>query len=694
MKHLTILAALALVTSCNDSTTATQNIDTSVDSSASQARRPAHAPRKASAQDTPMDAAIEPEALPEAVILENSTVIADNTTANTEEFQAQDGAQLVIEAPETTVANQENTVVAVPEFRAQFSVMADGGLVGAGADVQGNVQQYAVRTTADQSEFSATLSGVTFDSTSYGTAASTTLTLSALHGAVDAGMAVHSLAQLTDSLGNPVAFFPVAATAGDDATSCTTNLNGICVLSFAGFEGTTEITAEAAGETATMVAEVTEAIYPLGNAIGVQLPTTAQATGDTFEVPVHLSTNGSTPGAYDMRLHFDPSAIAPIAVNMGSCVGMGSPVSNIGFQDVPGTLRFNAIASNPNAACLDNSESAHVATVVFEVIDTASASVEVDCEVKDYLGYNFNPLGSVCTGAGVVQLSDAVPTHLFVSATDAVLDDRGLLGDAVETTAITTTVVMSDGSMMPAEAALVVADTSIISLNGNMASPGANAGTTTITASAFGLTANTSVTTRRITNITMEVADDTLETIEGTETVQPTRLNVFAHWATGSEIFYADVTAIAQDLVTLPAGFELYEGTLMATSAAAGTYTLRIAGIDGATQASADVTVSENTVALEGIRVQTVCGVEGAYDAAQQSYTLTVETAPTAGHLCALQTHAWFADGSVSVVPTVMGVDYTVSENVALSGATIVPQDNQGVEITAEWLNGSDHQAL
>ncbi|MEC8025196.1 MAG: cohesin domain-containing protein [Myxococcota bacterium] len=656
---------------------------------------PAHAPNKGSETATPLDAAVEPEVLPRAHIRPNRESLVDNRVAESTAMQTKDYPQEQnVFAPEALVAIESNASTGIPDVNPHITLRTTGAFVGAGATIQGSVHEYALRIATSVTDISVEVDGVVFDTTHLGAPVGLSLQLTPLRGAYDVSDNAQILVQLTADGETPVAAFPVVASAANGQSTCTTDPNGICVLSMNPHVASYTATVEAGGVTQYVDINVSQPSYPAENAIGVQIPTTPKSPGDIFEVPVYLSTTGSVPGAYDMRLHFDPNTIAVVGITGGDCEGMGSPVSNVGMPEMNGTLRFNAITADGNAACLNSSETAHVATVILQVLSIGDGTTDIQCEVKDYLGFNFNPLGTACTGDGSLELQEVAATHLFLAATDTVLDDRELIDGTIETATLHTTMVMSDGTIGSPDAAITVADAVHATVDGMVVAPGVTAGTTTVTANTMGLSASTTISTRRVKALTVMLDDDVLETIDDGARIQPTRIRVFGHWATGSEIFYADVTSGVENRIILPEGFLLTDGTLIPTSATAGVHTVTIAGTNGSIAASTEFTVSSESVALEGLQVKAVCSIDAALDAEQRTYTLTVDSSPAPNAPCALQTHAWFTDGHSTVIPVSMGVEHDSHGAAQISHGVAVVSNAQPISITSSWLGATTTTTL
>ena len=656
---------------------------------------PAEAPSKGSESATPLDAAVEPEVLPRAYIQPNREVLVDNRVVEAAAKQTKGHPQeQTVFAPEALVAIESNASTSIPDVNPRITLRTTGAFVGAGAAIQGSVHEYAMRIAKPITDISVEVDGVVFDTTHLGSPVGLSLQLTPLRSAYDAHDTAQILVQLTADSGTPVALFPVVASAVHGQSTCTTDQNGICVLSMNPHVASYTAAVEAGGLTQSVDITISHPSYPAGDAIGVQIPTTPKSPGDIFEVPVYLSTTGSTPGAYDMRLHFDPNHIAVVGITGGTCEGMGSPVSNVGMPDMNGTLRFNAITADGNAVCLNNGEAAHVATVIIQVLSIGDGTTDIQCEVKDYLGFNFNPLGTACTGDGSLELEEVAATHLFLAATDTVLDDRELIDGTIETATLHTTMVMSDGTVGSPDAAIAVADAAHATVDGMVVAPGVTAGTTTITANAMGLSASTTISTRRVNALTVMLDDEVLDTIDHGARIQPTGIRVFGHWATGTEIFYADVTSGVENRIILPEGFLLTDGTLIPTSASAGLHTVAIAGTDGSIVASTEFTVSSESVALEGLQVKAVCSIDAVLDAEQRIYTLTVDSSPVPNTPCALQTHAWFTDGHSTVIPVSMGVEHNSDGAAQISHGVAVVSNVQPVSITSSWLGATTTTTL
>lgn len=189
---------------------------------------------------------------------------------------------------------------------------------------------------------------------------------------------------------------------GAQSESCITDENGACTVTWTapveafGIGGAIDV--DVVSGTASALTLLTLFATPDALAIdrpglGLQLPTSPRFEGESFEVPVFVETEGTTPGAYDLSIDFDASDLAIVAVTAGDCVAFADPVHN---EVSPGLLKLNAINVSTSEACA-TAERVQVATVTFEVVLGATSGSPVEtsplsCTVSDLYDTNFNHL--------------------------------------------------------------------------------------------------------------------------------------------------------------------------------------------------------------------------------------------------------------------------------------------------------------
>jgi hypothetical protein len=641
--------------------------------------------------DTPMDAA-ETE-LPAAVILGNRDPIqqAQNAAKKTvaQSPQGTTGTANAHHLPKFVgfVDSSTSASTDAPDLRPHLVLSTESATVGAGYIEPNEMRQYAINGLGTGDSINIGASGNVIAVAMAPNAQGPNLTLHPVRTVYDSGDTAHVLAKVMTQQGTSLEGIEVTSTTETATVSCVTDAAGICILTFPNVSHHLAVFASTNTSTASANVHVNPVVLPSGNSIGIHAPTTTRATGETFQIPVFLSSEGLVPGAYDMRLHFDPSHLEVTGVTGGDCQDMGTPVSNIGNANSEGTLRFNAIGFAGSSDCLTSLEPAHVATVSFLVLDGSVGTTSLDCEVKDYLADNFSPLGNTCTGGGPVPVGDVSPSHFVFATKQNQLDDRYLLDGVIQETELHSRLVLSDGTITLPSPVLEISGSDHITIENSQATVGMTPGVSVITATAGGLEQSLHLSTRKVTSVDLVVADESLERIADSGQAQPTHLQILAQLFDGTELFVADVTEQLEDRVALAEGFDLTGGILSVSGAAPGEYSITLPGIAGAPTISTFVNILTNPVSIEGLAVLPVCTATAELDTALTTLTVHISSQHTANSPCTLQTHAWFSDGSVSVVPDTLGVIHTTSENAAVVGNLVTTQEAITTTVATTWHN-------